>query len=274
VLGQLERCALDYGCRAAQNFFIGRHEAPLPTSVTCNSQCLGCISLQTDGEFKASHERLNKAPTPAEVAAVALEHIERVPEAVVSFGQGCEGEPLLNGDLLVESVRLIRAETSAGTINLNTNASKPEVVERLAAAGLDSIRVSLNSPRPEVYDAYYRPHGYGFDDVLAAMAAMKRHRRFVSINYLVFPGVTDTEEEYAAIDRFVDETDLDLVQMRNLNIDPELYVSALPPGTVSPGFGIRRVMERLRTRYAHLQFGYFNPPKERFSLFRARAGAS
>src|SRR5688572_21603284 len=101
LIEQLERCALTYGCRAAQNYFIGRFEAPLPTSVTCNAQCVGCISLQTDGEFRASHDRLDRPPTPAEVAAVATEHIGRVPEAIVSFGQGCEGEPLLSGELLI-----------------------------------------------------------------------------------------------------------------------------------------------------------------------------
>src|SRR5262249_43252720 len=46
VARQLERCALDYGCRAAQNFFLARHEAPLPTSIACNADCVGCISLQ------------------------------------------------------------------------------------------------------------------------------------------------------------------------------------------------------------------------------------
>jgi len=264
VVLQLERCALEYGCRAAQNFFIGRHEAPLPTSVTCNALCVGCISLQPDGQFKASHERLGRAPTAAEVAAVALDHIERVPEAVVSFGQGCEGEPLLNRDLLLESVRLIRARTSAGTIHLNSNASRPETVEALAAVGLDSMRVSMNSARPEVYAAYYRPQRYTFEDVVASMAAMKRHGRFLSINYLVFPGVTDTEEEQAAIERLVETTSLDMIQMRNLNIDPEIYAGALPPGTLHVGFGIRRGVERLRARFPRLRFGYFNPPKERF----------
>lgn len=268
LIRQLERCALEYNCRAAQNYFIGRHEAPLPTSVTCNALCVGCISLQPDGSFKASHERLGRAPTPPEIAQVALEHIARVPAAVVSFGQGCEGEPLLNADLLLESVRLIRAATAAGTINLNTNASKSEVVAALARAGLDSMRVSLNSARPEIYAAYYRPQKYGFADVVASMQAMKRGGRFLSINYLVFPGLSDTEEEFAALCDLVAATDLDLVQMRNLNIDPAVYRAALPAGSVHPGFGIRRLVERLAARFPHLRFGYFNPPKERYTVFR------
>jgi wyosine [tRNA(Phe)-imidazoG37] synthetase (radical SAM superfamily) len=268
LVEQLERCALEYGCRAAQNYFIGRHEAPLPTSVTCNAECVGCISLQTDGQFRASHERLDRAPTPAEVAAVALEHIGRVPEAVASFGQGCEGEPLLNPALLVDTVRLVRAATAAGTMHLNSNASKPEVVDELAAAGLDSMRVSMNSARPEVYAAYYRPHKYGFADVVASMAAMKRRGRFLSINYLVFPGVTDTEPELAALESMIASVDLDLVQMRNLNIDPGIYAAALPSGVLKPGFGMQAVMARLKARFPHLRFGYFNPPKEKYLRWR------
>jgi len=75
----------------------------------------------------------------------------------VSFGQGCEGEPLINGDLLCRAVRLVREKTIRGTINLNTNASRPQAVEKLVDAGLDSIRVSVNSFREVLYNAYYRP---------------------------------------------------------------------------------------------------------------------
>jgi len=35
----------------------------------------------------------------------------------------------------------------------------------VARAGLDSVRISLNSPVRETYTAYYRPKGYGFGDV-------------------------------------------------------------------------------------------------------------
>lgn len=273
VIRQLERCALEYNCRAAQNFFIGRHEAPLPTSVTCNSRCVGCISLQPDGSFRASHERVKRPPTPEEVAAVALSHLERVPDGVVSFGQGCEGEPLLAGELLPASIRAIRAANPGGTINVNTNGSLPAVIEAMCVAGLDAIRVSMNSPRVPLYDAYYRPANYSFDDVIESLQVMKRHERFRSINYLVFPGVTDTEEEFEAMVDFVEACDLDLIQMRNLNIDPELYREILPAGSVREGFGIGEFMRRLSARFPHLQYGYFNPGKETYARWR-RARAS
>jgi len=270
VVQQLERCALQYGCRAAQNFFIGRHEVPIPTSVACNSKCIGCISLQPDGEFRASHDRIRRPPRPEEIADMAVSHIEKVPEAVVSFGQGCEGEPLLGRDLLPEAIRQIRARTRQGSINANTNGSLPAVVDAMCRAGLDSIRVSMNSARDNVYTPYYRPKKYSFDDVRETLRVMRRHDRYRSINYLVFPGVTDTEPELEAISSFIEDADLDLIQMRNLNIDPELYRERLPAGTVHEGFGIGVFMRRLKQRFPHLQFGYFNPPKETYARWRAQ----
>ncbi len=74
-------------------------------------------------------------------------HLARVRHAVASFGQGCEGEPLLQANTLTQAVQRIRRRTQQGTINLNTNASRPEAVAKLAAVGLDSMRVSLNSAR-------------------------------------------------------------------------------------------------------------------------------
>ena len=260
VARQLERCALQYGCRAAQNFFLGRHEGPLPVSIACNAQCLGCISLQPDGAFRASHDRLRVPPTPKEVADAALAHLARVPSGVVSFGQGCEGEPTLFGPILVEATRRIRAASARGTINLNSNASNPDVVRALCDAGLDAIRASLNSPRPAVYRAYYQPRGYDFADVEESIATVVRAGGHASINLLCFPGVTDTAAELAALIGLIERTGLQRIQMRNLNIDPALYRKALPRGTVQPGKGMRWLRDSLARRFPHLRFGYFNPP--------------
>ena len=276
VARQLERCALDYGCRAAQNFFLGRHEAPLPTSIACNAQCVGCISLQPDGAFRASHDRLATPPAPREVADLALAHLARVPGGVVSFGQGCEGEPLLFADLLVESVRRIRARTARGTLNLNTNASRPDDVSRLVDAGLDAIRASMNSPRPDVYAAYYRPRGYGVAEVEESLRRVVRAGGHASINLLCFPGVTDTVAELAALSRLVERTGLHLVQLRNLNIDPDLYRRVLPRGAVARGRGMRWLRDALAARFPRLRFGYFNPsvrPKARAAPTGAQAAA-
>jgi len=67
----LEKCALEYGCPAGKNFFLGRYEAPLPTSRFCNAHCIGCISLQESGEIINSQDRIDFTPTPEEIAQVA-----------------------------------------------------------------------------------------------------------------------------------------------------------------------------------------------------------
>jgi molybdenum cofactor biosynthesis enzyme MoaA len=261
---QLKKCALDYKCRAAQNFFLGRWEAPLPVSVACNSSCVGCLSLQQDGEFKAAHDRLRTPPRPEEIANVALRHIEAVDQAVVSFGQGCEGEPLIAGETLRRSIEIIRGRTSRGTINLNSNGSLPDTVAKLIDAGLDGIRVSLNSVREPLYNAYYRPKAYTFRDVTKTIDIATDRGIINSVNLLYFPGVTDTPDELNAMAAFFEEYPIDLIQLRNLNIDPELYLRYLPKDAHQDGIGTREFITTLTKKFPHIRFGYFNPPKESF----------
>ena len=96
---------------------------------------------------------------------------------MVSFGQGCEGEPLLRWKEIARAIRLIRAATPRGSIHANTNGSLPEALGALCDAGLDSVRVSLNSAAPDLYAAYYRPRGYGLHEVIRSVEAARRKRR-------------------------------------------------------------------------------------------------
>ena len=261
----LEKCALTYGCPAGKNFFLGRYEAPLPTSKSCNARCLGCISLQKDHRIPASQNRIAFTPSPGEITQVALAHINAVKKSVVSFGQGCEGDPLMAAEAIEPAIRRIRAATVQGTINMNTNGSRPKVLERLFDAGLDSIRVSLNSVRPECYEAYFRPSGYRFTDVLASITLAKDKGRFVSINYLNCPGFTDTPAEQDALMAFLDEFKIDMIQWRNLNFDPLRYWQAMDVG-IDPGkpLGMHRCLKRVKSVFPQLMNGYFNPPREKW----------
>ena len=263
LIAQLDKCAVEYGCRAAQNYFLARFEAPLPLSEGCNATCIGCISLAPEGT-EAAHERILKSPNADEIAEVALEHIAAVEQAVVSFGQGCEGEPLLRADVMEQAIRTIRARTDAGTIHLNSNASLPKAVERLCQAGLQSIRISMNAATPDIYQRYYRPRNYVFDDVRESGKTVTRHGGFVSLNLLVFPGVSDREPELTNLENFIEEVGVDMIQMRNLNVDPELYRAIQGAANHGPGIGLLAMMERLRQRFPHLRYGYFNPPHQTF----------
>lgn len=263
LMRHLETCALEYGCPAGKNFFLGRYEAPLPTSVVCNAACLGCISLQTENNLCACQDRIAFIPDPEEIAGVALEHIRKVDKAVVSFGQGCEGEPLTSGKALVEAVKLIRSQTDQGTINLNTNASLTQVVDQLCRAGLDSMRVSMNSVRPACYTAYFRPKTYTYDDVVRSIKTAKDHGKFVAINYLNCPGFTDSAREREALFKFIRELDIDMIQWRNLNFDPRRYIRIMA-GVEDSGrpTGMADMIDALKKEFPTLVHGYFNPPKQ------------
>jgi pyruvate-formate lyase-activating enzyme len=263
--GHLERCALEYGCPAGKNFFLGRYEAPLPTSRACNARCLGCISLQTDPDLCSSQNRIDFTPSPEEIAEVALFHIRRVPRAVVSFGQGCEGDPLLAAEVIAPAIRIIRRQTDRGTINLNTNASRPAVLDELFEAGLDSIRVSLNSVRQACYMAYFRPRDYTFADVAASIDSARDRGRFVAVNYLNCPGVTDSREEAEALAAFVRRHRIDMIQWRNLNYDPLRYHEAIAAAApLGPPVGMAALIGAMRRDFPGLMHGYFNPPRERW----------
>jgi len=261
LIRHLETCALQYGCPAGKNFFLQRYEAPLPTSMVCNANCLGCISLQTQNNLCACQERICFTPGPEEIAQVSLEHISHVKKAVVSFGQGCEGEPLTAFKSLEPAIRLIRETTDKGTINLNTNASLPLYVEKLCRAGLDSMRVSLNSVREDCYNAYFRPRSYQFSDVLKSIRAAKDQGKFVSINYLNCPGFTDSEREFAALKEFIAANQIDMIQWRNLNFDLKKYCELMSKiEDYGRPLGMKTIIEELSLHFPGLIHGYFNPP--------------
>ncbi len=274
----IKNCVFEYGCPAARNYVLQRFEAPLPTSPACNARCLGCISKQPrDSCVESSQRRISFVPQAWEVAEVAAAHLEAVRGGVVSFGQGCEGEPLLQAGLLEASIRKIRERTSAGIINVNTNAFDPAAVERLCKAGLDSIRVSMNSAGKPYYEAYYRPVDYRFEDVVRSIEAAKRCGIWVSLNYLIFPGFTDSYEEVRTLERLIETYDIDMIQTRNLNIDPEWYIEdvLLPAGRrlqESPGesLGMQNWLAFLSQRFPDLSFGYFNPAEDFISKKRKR----
>lgn len=262
LLEQLSRCALDYHCFAAKNLFYRRWEAPLPTSPVCNSACLGCISLQAAECCPANHERIAFVPTPEELCEIAIPHLERAEQAIVSYGQGCEGDPILQADTIAEATRRMKKGTTRGTVNFNSNGSLPDRIPMLCDAGMDSFRFSMNSVREEVYNRYYRPKGYAFADVMRSVHIAKQAGRFTMINYLVSPGVSDAPEEVEALLKFVAETGIDMIQMRNLSIDPDYYNREM--GVQGKGTGMYRMLLKLKKEFPMLQFGYYNRTRENF----------
>jgi molybdenum cofactor biosynthesis enzyme MoaA len=262
LVEQLARCALDYHCFAAKNLFLQRWEAPLPTSPICNAHCLGCISLQESDCCPSSQERITFVPTVEELCEVAVPHLQKAEHAIVSFGQGCEGEPILQADRICAAVRAMRSQTSRGTINFNTNGSIPDAVDKLAEAGIDSIRISINSTQKAYYQPYYRTRHYTFDDVIEAIYRSKKNGLFTMLNYLVFPGLNDLPAEVDTMIEFLEDSGVDMIQMRNLSTDPVQYIQTMSLKT--EGMGMKKMLDLIKRRIPHIQYGYFNRTRETF----------
>lgn len=258
ILRQLARCSLDYHCFTAQNIFYGRWEGGIPVSPSCNARCLGCISLQPAECCPSPQARIKFKPTPQEVAEVAVPHLKSGNGAMVSFGQGCEGEPALASGTIAEAIERIRAATGLGTINMNSNGGYTAGVEEICRAGLDAIRVSLISAREDTYNAYYRPSGFSLADVRRSIKAAASCGVYTSLNLLVFPGLTDREEEVEALLELVRDTGVNLVQLRNLNIDPDYLFQHMPEAR-GEILGIPALIEALQ-EVPGLAVGSFSRP--------------
>jgi pyruvate-formate lyase-activating enzyme len=263
LVRQLATCSTRYGCLCARNFFLQRYEAPIPTSPACNSQCLGCLSFQKDSGFVESQPRLNFKPTPEEISEVICSHFSKVENAVASFGQGCEGEPLLRADDLVRAIHLVRRKTGRGTININTNGSDPGAVVKLIEAGLDSIRISLNSPTDFYYNRYHQPQNYTYQDVLKTISIALEKNVFVSINLFFMPGFTDMETEVESLFRFLERFPVNMIQTRNMNIDPDFYFKSIGYKESEP-LGIAPLIRLIKEKRPAIRIGYYNPSKETF----------
>lgn len=263
-----DNCCNTYDCPAARNYFMGRWECPIPISPACNANCLGCISFQPEEESIVSpQDRLTFKPTAAEVVEYTVPHLETAPFPIVSFGQGCEGEPLLMWETIREAIIDIRKHTSKGSININTNGSNPKAVQALMQAGLNSIRVSLNSVRESVYTPYYRPNNYVFADLIESLRIVHEEGGWSSINYFVFPGMTDSEAELDALRQFIETTKISMIQWRNFNIDPDWYLGKIGITDTGNRYGLHNMISIIREEFPSVQFGYYNPPIERMKNF-------
>ncbi|MBS1151854.1 MAG: Radical domain protein [Myxococcaceae bacterium] len=259
VLAQLKTCALVYRCFTSQNVFYCRDEAAIPASTMCNAACLGCISEQPEDGPPSSHTRMDDGVSGEQMGQVGLFHLQNAPgRTMVSFGQGCEGEPLTRWRQIAQAIGFMRARTQRGSININTNASLTKGLAALYDAGLDAVRVSLNSADPDLYAAYYRPDKYGWDDVEASIALSREQGAYLALNLLLFPGVTDRRGEADALKRLVKKYRVDQVQTRSLAIDPLQYIDlAHQRGAGGAPIGIGPLLRELKEARPGLVIGNF-----------------
>lgn len=264
VVKHLSHCALEYECLTASNTFLNRWEGGIPVSYSCNAGCYGCISEQPDESgFIAPQTRMNFKPEVDELVEIMLHHL-KTPESIISFGQGCEGEPSTQVQLIMESIRRVRQQTKMGYINMNTNAGLTDHIRAIVDSGLDLIRVSTISAIEEHYNVYYKPRGYTLQNVEKSLRYCADNGVYTSINYLCFPGVFDREEEMEAMIEFIRRSGVKLIQLRNLNIDPDSYLTMIPKPQ-GELFGMKQAIEIYKQELPNVVIGSYThiPPCEK-----------
>ncbi|MFM8413686.1 MAG: GTP 3',8-cyclase MoaA [Planctomycetota bacterium] len=163
---------------------FGRVHTDLRISVTdrCNLRCTYCMPAEV--VFRPREELLS------------FEEIARV--ATVAAGEGIRtirltgGEPLLRRDLDA-LVRLLVAVPGIEEVALSTNGLLlAEQADRLAAAGLARLNVSLDAVHEEAFERIARRQG--LDRVLAGLAAARRAGfDEIRINAVSLRGLTEAE---------------------------------------------------------------------------------
>jgi molybdenum cofactor biosynthesis enzyme MoaA len=245
LLAHHAHCATDYGCYTAQNTFYRRDEMAIAVSFACNAQCVGCISEQLEDDMTAPHDRIQFTPTVDEIVELAVPHLESAPNPIVSFGQGCEGEPILRARLIGRAMAEIRRRTPRGQLHINTNGSMPRAVQHLVDMGLDSIRVSMFSAVERNHVTYYGPRNYGLADMEQTLQIARRGGLHTSVNLLTYPGFADCPSEIEALLGFLERGEVQMVQVRTLNMDRELLQEKVG-FPEERGLGIEVMLERLR----------------------------
>ena len=77
------------------------------------------------------------------------------------------------------------------------------------------------------------------------------------MNLLYFPGFNDREEELAAWQAFFRELPVQMIQVRNLNIDPDAFLDIMPEpqGKI---LGTRHFIAALHEEFPQLVIGSFS----------------
>ena len=255
IVDQVANCSLKWHCLTAQNLFYRRWECGIPTSPVCNANCLGCISLQAAECCPSPQSRINFKPTVEEIADVGIYHLSHAEEGIISFGQGCEGEPSLQFENISVAIKKIREKTSRGQININTNAGNTFGIKKIVDAGLNSMRVSIISANAENYQKYYRA-GYKLDAVKDSIRYALDKNVHVSLNMLYMPGFNDRAAEFAAWKDFLADLPVQMIQVRNLNFDPDEFFKIMPRD--ENFLGTKEFLQKLKKNFPKVSIGNFS----------------
>ncbi len=259
LLQHLARCALELSCGLAWNVFFGCGEAFLPVSVSCDANCWGCVSIRPGRGGSTPAARARAVARVKDLVDVALEHLRTDPASTVTFGLGRNGDLELACERIERSILAIRSRSQAGMLNLDTQVLDPAWIARLCNAGLDAIRISLNSAVAGHFERWYGSGRGGFEELRGVLGVARGKGTHLSLSLLTQPGFSDRPSEVEALLRLIDEFGIERLQLRNLPADPDAYLALFPSPEAPAGMGA--LLRRLKRDAPNLWIGTLEAPR-------------
>lgn len=238
---------------------FGRVHRDLRVSLTdkCNLRCTYCMPAEG-------------VPWLAKQSLMHTDELVRLAEVLARLGvieiRLTGGEPLLRPDLVDVVQRLSRIETPAGPlrISMTTNGIRLDhVIDELVDAGLERINISLDTLRPERFEALTRRAR--IDDVFTGIrAAQASGLRPLKLNTVAMRDVND--DEFCDLLRFAQAHGAQLRFIEQMPLDAGHIWSRQ---TMVPG---QEILEKLSAEFRLTPLG--NRQSSPAEIFRVDGGAT
>lgn len=236
---QLARCARENECVGARAG-MGGGELPVPIGAPSAEKPRLPLALRS-GYAGAVSERAAFSPEPAEIAEIAIDHLERGGGAV-AFGRACDGEPLALVRVLEEAARRVRDRSPSALIRLETSGSDPTALRRALDAGISDVTVRIGSADAPTYELLHGPTAHRWSDVRASIQLVAERGIELTIALLVLPGLTDRAHEIDELAALLGDLPRGRLELRDLGADPVRVHAGLERAA---GRGVRALVDRL-----------------------------
>jgi len=174
------------------HFLPGSYSLSIAT-VGCNFRCLNCQNWDISQGFKGKKEIPGEDLPPEEIVKLALKN--KLPSISYTYT-----EPAVFSEYALETMKL--AKKAGLKNNWVTNGFLSKEVLELVAPYLDAANVDLKGFTEEFYQ---RNCGGRLQPVLDTLIGMKQKKIWVEITTLVIPTLSDSEQMFRDIAKFIKE---------------------------------------------------------------------
>ncbi|VVB75413.1 Dual-specificity RNA methyltransferase RlmN [uncultured archaeon] len=166
----------------------------LSTQFSCPMRCIFCSSTSTQ---ESTLSRNISSKEIVEQAKNVLNSISELCERPILFSFMGIGEPFLNYDNLVLSIKQLTSEYPQSRVTISTIGNNPELIKKLAEEKLDvkvNLHLSLHAPNEQLRKKIL-PFAGNIDSALNALSYFAEKKKVIpKINYVLIKDLNDSIE--------------------------------------------------------------------------------